>query len=88
MATLGHCAGWTVRLCAAGLVLSSMALGAEPPGRPPLPSIVPRPARMRVCDGTFRFTPGTRVIAGGRAAREAAKLIDALAPAMGFRLKQ
>jgi len=88
MATLGHCSGWTVRLCAAVLVLSSMAPGAEPTGRPPLPSIVPRPVRMEVCDGTFRFTPATRVIAGGRAAREAAKLIDALAPAMGFRLKQ
>jgi len=43
---------------------------------------------MDVRDGVFRIAPDTKVIAEGEAATEADKLIDALAPAMGFRLER
>ncbi|OHB62467.1 MAG: hypothetical protein A2168_07965 [Planctomycetes bacterium RBG_13_50_24] len=41
---------------------------------------------MEVNDGYFEIGPQTRVAAENEAAIEAAKLIDALAPAMGFKL--
>ncbi len=58
------------------------------PAQPPSPSIIPQPVRMNVREGVFRISPGTAVIARGKAAAAATKLIDALAPAMGFRLVQ
>ena len=51
-------------------------------------NIVPLPVSIEQHDGVFLITPATPVIAHGDAATEAAKLIDALAPAMGFRLPQ
>ena len=54
----------------------------------PSPSIVPLPVKMIVGKGVFHISPKTRVIADGKAAAEAVKLIDALAPAMGFSLKR
>jgi len=51
-----------------------------------LVSIIPQPVSMEVKDGYFEIGPETHVIAENEAAAEAAKLIDALAPAMGFRL--
>jgi hexosaminidase len=41
---------------------------------------------MEVNDGYFEIGPDTRVAAENEAAAEAAKLVDALAPAMGFKL--
>jgi len=64
------------------LVLCSFARAEEV-----TPAIIPQPVEMTVRDGAFRIRPETSVVAGRDAAAEAAKLIDALAPAMGFRLK-
>jgi hexosaminidase len=51
-------------------------------------NIVPLPVSIEHGDGVFLISPATPVIAEGDAATEAAKLIDALAPATGFRLPQ
>ena len=48
--------------------------------------IIPRPVSMECEDGYFQIGPKTRIVAANEAATEASKLIDALAPAMGFRL--
>jgi hexosaminidase len=69
------------------LVLSAPLLAAEPARSPREPSIIPRPVEMEVGDGVFQFAPDTRVIADGPAGKQAVHLIDALAPAMGFRLQ-
>jgi len=50
-------------------------------------SIIPQPVSIEFDDGYFQIGSKTRVVAEDEAAAEAAKLIDALAPAMGFRLK-
>ena len=50
-------------------------------------SVIPLPVSMEQGDGAFVITPSTCVVAEGSAAAEASKLIDALAPAMGYRLK-
>lgn len=50
-------------------------------------NIVPKPVSVEEHAGEFVIEPSTHVIAEGEAAIEAAKLIEALAPAMGFRLK-
>ncbi|MBN2592403.1 MAG: hypothetical protein JXA81_02765, partial [Sedimentisphaerales bacterium] len=49
-------------------------------------SVIPQPVSMEVNDSYLQIGPDTRVVAENKAATEAAKLIDALAPAMGFRL--
>jgi hexosaminidase len=49
-------------------------------------SVIPQPVSMEVNDGYFEIGPDTRVVAENEAEAEAAKLIDALAPAMGFEL--
>ncbi len=49
-------------------------------------SIIPQPREIRAAAGSFTIAPSTRIVASGAAALEAAKLRDALAPAMGFRL--
>jgi len=51
------------------------------------PAIIPRPVDMKVSKGEFRISGKTQVVATGQAAAEGAKLIDALAPAMGCRLQ-
>lgn len=69
-------------VCATAVVaacLSSAAYAA--------PAIIPRPAEMQVKEGEFAFSDRTRVVAGGEAAAEARKLIDALEPALGRRLE-
>jgi len=50
-------------------------------------SIIPLPVSMEQGDGSFLVTRSACVAAEGDAAAEASKLIDALAPAMGYRLK-
>ena len=47
--------------------------------------IIPRPVTLDVRDGLFRLTAETLVVARAEAKGEAAKLIDYLAPAMGYR---
>lgn len=49
-------------------------------------SVLPRPVSMECDDGYFRIGPQTRIVAANEAAAEASKLVDALAPAMGYRL--
>ena len=52
-----------------------------------VPSIITKPVEMTVRNGAFQISSDTQVIARGEAAAEALKLIDAFAPAAGFRLK-
>jgi len=51
-----------------------------------LVSVIPQPVSMEYDEGYFQIGPETRIIAENNAAAETAKLIDALAPAMGFKL--
>jgi alpha-N-acetylglucosaminidase len=50
-------------------------------------SLVPLPVSLEARSGTFVITESTCVSAAGEAAPEAAKLIDTLAPALGYRLR-
>ncbi|MCP4263613.1 MAG: beta-N-acetylhexosaminidase [Planctomycetes bacterium] len=50
-------------------------------------NIIPIPVSIEHRDGFFIFRPSIRIIAEDKAETEASKLIDALAPAMGYRLK-
>ncbi len=50
-------------------------------------SIIPLPVSLEQQDGSFLVTSSTGVVAQGPAANEAAKLVEALAPALGYRLK-
>jgi len=50
-------------------------------------NIIPKPVSTEHRSGFFVFKPSTRIIADKDAEIEASKLIDALAPAMGYRLK-
>jgi len=51
-----------------------------------LVSVIPQPVSMEYDDGYFEIGPETSIVAENEAASEAAKLVDALAPAMGFKL--
>jgi hexosaminidase len=48
--------------------------------------LIPQPVSMRLREGQFRFSVETKTQATGPASVEARKLIEALAPAMGFKL--
>ena len=76
----------------AALVFCMIGMSALPcstaQAEQPSPSIVPLPVKMSARKGVFRISPKTRVIAEGKAAAGAGKLIDALAPAMGFSLNR
>jgi hexosaminidase len=50
-------------------------------------ALIPQPVSLEVNDGAFEVGRSTRVVASGQAKTEADKLIEALSPAMGFRLK-
>ncbi len=49
-------------------------------------NVIPKPISVEPGEGFFVITPSTQVLAEANAAAEATKLIDALAPAMGFKL--
>ena len=49
-------------------------------------SVIPLPVSIEYDEGCFLITSSTRIFAEGAAVVEASKLIDALAPPMGFRL--
>ena len=51
-------------------------------------NIIPIPVSIEHRDGFFVFRPSIRIIAEKDSQTEASKLIDALAPAMGYRLKR
>jgi hypothetical protein len=50
------------------------------------PSIIPQPVEMKASQGTFTIHARTRVVASGEAVGEAQKLINVLAPALGYQL--
>jgi hexosaminidase len=50
-------------------------------------ALIPRPVSMQPREGRFSFSADTKVGARGPAAAEAQKLIELLAPAMGYRLE-
>ena len=66
------------------VVLTAICPAAERPRE--LVSVIPQPVSIEYDDGYFQIGPETRIIAENEAATEASKLIDALAPAMGFEL--
>lgn len=71
-------------------VLICMTMAAQPqtqPIRAERVSIVPIPARMRLREGQFAISSRTRILAGPDEIAEARKLVDALAPALGYRLR-
>ena len=70
------------------VIAASALLCGAASAKAPLPWIIPQPVEMKVHEGVFRITPDTRVTAAGEAGAGATQLIDALAPAMGFRLVQ
>ncbi len=49
-------------------------------------NVIPLPVASETREGSFVITPATRVIAEGDASPESARLVEALAPAMGFPL--
>ncbi len=64
------------------------AMMAAPPHSPTFSSIIPAPVELTSAAGEFAILPETVVVAApGPASREAEKLIDALAPALGWRLR-
>src|SRR4030042_6291621 len=66
------------------IVLTAMCPAAERTSE--LISVIPQPVSIEYDEGYFQIGPETRIVAENEAAIEAAKLIDALAPAMGFKL--
>jgi len=79
-------AEWTPILATIVCVPSSLAVAAGV-ARDTV-SVVPQPMSIERREGSFVITPSTQVIAEGQAAGEASKLIDALYPAMGYRLSR
>ena len=83
-----------IRILAA-IVLAGMACGAASECHAELSSmsprlnisIIPKPVALEQQEGQFRVTAETPVVAQNAAHAEAVKLIDYLAPAMGYRLK-
>lgn len=65
-------------------VITAVCPAAERPRE--MVSVIPQPVSMEYDDGYFQIGPKTRIVAENEAAIEASKLIDALAPAMGFKL--
>jgi len=63
---------------------TSIVAGAETAQEPA--SIIPVPALCQQRDGVFVIGRSTQIVAEGDAAGEAAKLVDLLEPAMGYRL--
>jgi len=53
----------------------------------PAVNVIPMPVSVESGEGFFVITPSTQVVAEADAAAEASKLIDAMAPAMGFKLQ-
>jgi len=64
--------------------ITAVCPAAEPPRE--MVSIIPQPVSIEYDEGYFEIGPETQIVAENEAATEAAKLIDALAPAMGFKL--
>ena len=70
------------------VMLAMVSVATAAPNTSPAPEIIPRPVSLQVKAGAFTVRPATRLVAGAGAENAAAKLADALAPAMGFRLSR
>ncbi len=70
-----------------GILFACLCLGCTADAVAGKTSVIPQPVSMEQGDGSFLLTRSTCVVAEGDAATEASKLIDSLAPAMGYRLK-
>jgi len=81
-------AGVTMILAFTALGSGLIAAAQSPAGSgPEAANIIPLPVSVEYSGGFFLLTPSTRVAAEDEAAAEASKLVDALAPATGFRLR-
>ena len=76
--------GTHARIAIIMAVITAICPAAEQPDKSV--STIPQPVSMEISDGYFQIGPDTRIIAENEAAAEAAKLIDSLASAMGFKL--
>lgn len=74
-----------VLICISGWLIPTITFSASFEAKEA--GVIPRPVSLQYLEGFFTITPETRVIAQDKAKTEAQKLIDVLAPAMGFRLK-
>ncbi|MFO8015387.1 MAG: beta-N-acetylhexosaminidase [Phycisphaerae bacterium] len=72
-------------VCVVALV-AAVALSGGSQAADTRPAIIPQPMEVQAREGAFTITPRTAVVAVGPAAAEAKKLVEALAPATGFRL--
>ncbi len=70
-----------------GILFAYLCLGCLAGALAGKTSVIPLPVSIEQGDGSFPITQSTCVVAEGSAATEASKLIEALAPAMGYRLK-
>src|SRR5210317_159436 len=77
----------SVRILAYLLVASSVLVTISASAAEPGVSIIPAPAAMEMRKGSFQLDSRTRVVAAGDARGEAAKLIDYLVTATGYRPK-
>ena len=68
-------------------LLAETSSSATSNSNPDSASIIPRPVSIRQRGGDFVINSSTQVVAEKEATAEALKLIDALAPAMGFGLE-
>ena len=78
------------RLLWIALYISLVSVAGTAESSPPRGAlnIIPRPAELIVGEGTFQVSRTTTVVASGRARGEADRLIETLAPAMGFELER
>ena len=67
-------------------ILASLWVAIATGGASETTNVIPLPVASEAREGSFVITPATRVIAEGDAAAESARLVEALAPAMGFPL--
>ena len=76
-----------MKIAPAVFAVTGLCLGTCFSDVPKPSSVIPLPVSAQYSEGFFTITPDAPVIAQDKAAVEAIKLIDTLAPAMGFRLK-
>ncbi|MDH4240255.1 MAG: family 20 glycosylhydrolase, partial [Phycisphaerae bacterium] len=78
-----------IKIAPAVFAVTGLCLGTcfSAVSNPKTPGVIPQPVSAQYTESFFTITPATPIIAQDKAATEAQKLIDTLAPAMGFRLK-
>ena len=84
---MSQCTRKTAVYVAVSIICASPCLSVATGKATQTVSVIPLPVSIEQSDGSFRVTPATSVVAAGDAAPEASKLIEALAPALGYRLK-